>query len=187
MCVFRVPSSLVLPSCSEHAQCCCPCWLPSSFPSTTDPTCVAAATKSTTTARRATPTARRADPARAKSLSWRTAAYNPTDEGGGDTPQTPSRSPTHVPRRRRAVHLFQSLKEDDSSAPSCSPAAWRTPVKVLLRALEEPVHIIRAQMANRELPLGLVGQEVRLRTFCLAHVRKMPTRTLCEGFPGFYW
>lgn len=81
-CPFRVPSSQALLSCSEHARFCCPFWLLSSSQSTMAPTCVPAATRSTTMARRATYTARRADPARARSLYWRTAAYNPTDEGG---------------------------------------------------------------------------------------------------------
>lgn len=92
-CPFRVPSSQALLSCSEHARFCCPFWSLSSSQSTMAPTCGPAATRSTTMARRATYTARRADPVRARSLYWRTAVYNPTDEGGGHGSRTPSQSP----------------------------------------------------------------------------------------------
>ncbi len=87
--LFRVPSSPALPSCSERAQCCCPCWLLSSSQSTMPSTSGTAATRSTTTAHRATYTVRRVDPARARSLYWRTAAYNPTEEGDGQRTPNP--------------------------------------------------------------------------------------------------
>ncbi len=84
-----MPSSPALPSCSERAQCCCPCWLLSSSQSTMPSTSGTAATRSTTTAHRVTYTVRRVDPARARSLYWRTAAYNPTEEGDGQRTPNP--------------------------------------------------------------------------------------------------
>lgn len=145
-CPFRVPSSQALLSCSEHARFCCPFWLLSSSQSTVAPTCGPAATRSTTMAHRATYTARRADPARARSLYWRTAVYNPTDEGGGHGPQTPSQSPPQ-PAQAWAVHLFT---EDDITALSCSPPARRQ------NELWELAHILQVRnWANWELTLAL--------------------------------
>lgn len=88
--LLRVPSSPALRSCSGPVRCCCLCWWPFSSQSTTPSTCDLGATRSTTTAHRATHTALRAGRARARSLSWRTAAYNHTDEGGRASTPNPS-------------------------------------------------------------------------------------------------